>query len=429
MFYFRNSLTARFILLIALIVTGSSIVFAGALVSIKNRLEEATFGDMVRDQLNVIMSTGHDHSDLALLSNWEFYGAEDSSRIPPSIQSLPPGSHHSVRVDDAYYQVEKAVADGQPVVLVYDISDWEAQEHALLRWLLYGAVTVLLASVLLAWLATRAGLRPLYALTEKLATITPDNRQVKIAAYFQGHEVGLIAREFDRYQHRLDQFVDREKFFSAAASHELRTPLSVIIGAVDVLEASQTENASSKPLQRIRRACMEMLAFIEATLFLTREDYQFNDDGGITDVASVVRQSLADSQQQIADREIRIDYQPSHTLEVSERPSIIKMVVGNILKNAVEHTREGTIVIKQDDRCLTISDSGEGITESNLERVFERSYTTKPGGTGLGLTLVKKICDRLNWGITISSAAGEGTQVQLDFKNFAGNGDSDNLIT
>jgi len=410
-----NSLSTRFILLIASIVTLSSILFALALVVIKDRLEEATFGEMVRDQLSVILDNGRDQNDIALLGDWDFYLGDDVALLPEALRSLEPGSHHSVVADGRYYQVEAARLDGQPVLLTYDISQWEEQEHTLLLWLFYGALAVLLVSLLLAWLVTRAGLQPLYALTERLACIRPDERQIQIADDFSDHEVGLLAREFDRYQHRLDQFVDREKFFSAAASHELRTPLSVIIGAVDVIEARQTDGSNDKPLQRVRRACEEMLAFIEATLFLTREDYQFTEDAGTCNVEAIVRESLAENQQQLEAQRISVNYTPATVLTVNERPSIVKMAVGNILKNAIEHTSDGRITIEQTSEALTVSDTGKGIANADLDRVFERSYTTKAGGTGLGLTLVKKICDRLGWHIVISSEEGTGTQVVIDF--------------
>lgn len=420
---FRDSLKARFIFLIVAIVTLSSFLFAMALVTLKNRLEEATIGNMVRDQLAVILDTGHNHSDIELLSDWDFYGADDLALLPDSIRSLPQGSHHSVRVEDRYYQVEVAEASGEPVYLTYDISEWEDQEHALLRWLGYGMVAVLGVAILLAWLATRAGLQPLYALTARLAAIKPDERQVQIAADFEGHEVGLIASEFDRYQKRLDDFVDREKFFSAAASHELRTPLSVVMGAVDVIEAQLDNPGDNKALQRIRRACQEMLAFIEATLFLSRQDYQFNDAGGQCDVESIVRESLAENAAQLQAQQIEIEYHPSGPLLLDARPGIVKMVVSNILKNAIEHTRGGTIAIAHGDHAISICDSGEGIPEADIGRVFERSFTSKPGGTGLGLTLVKKICDRLNWQIEISSNNAKdkekekekGTRVTVNF--------------
>ncbi|MCI5106982.1 MAG: HAMP domain-containing histidine kinase [Pseudomonadales bacterium] len=412
---FSNSLKARFMLAIVTTVTISSFLFALSVVSIKNRLEEATFGDMVSEQLAVILDTGHDHSDVDLLSDWEFHEGAEIAALPEEIRSLPVGSHHSIRVDDRYYQVEAAIADGQPVFLSYDITAWEEQEHALLAWLGYGIAGMLLIALLLAWLATRAGLRPLNALTSRLAAINPDKRKLQIAAEFEGHEVGAIAREFDRYLKRLDEFVEREKFFSAAASHELRTPLSVIIGAVDVIEARQTDTGSSKALQRIRRACLEMLAFIEATLFLSREDYQFNEQASDCDVRQIVRDALLEHEAQLETRDIEVRFSPSAPLLLRQQASVIKIVINNILKNAIEHSSHSQINILLENNAIVFSDSGEGIAEDDLGRVFEKSFTTKSDGTGLGLTLVKKICDRLNWQIEINSTRGMGTTVRVIF--------------
>ncbi len=66
-------------------------------------------------------------------------------------------------------------------------------------------------------------------------------------------------------------------------------------------------------------------------------------------------------------------------------------------------------------KSLTIADTGEGIPKTDLPHVFDRSYTTKKGGTGLGLNLVKRICDRFNWRISINSDSGQGTEVKVSF--------------
>jgi len=93
----------------------------------------------------------------------------------------------------------------------------------------------------------------------------------------------------------------------------------------------------------------------------------------------------------------------------------VRIMVSNILKNAIEHTHQGEINITLAQGKLTISDTGSGIPEKDLPHIYDRSYTTKVGGTGLGLNLVKRICDRFNWQISVSSVEDKGTEVVIDF--------------
>ncbi|MDO9478432.1 MAG: ATP-binding protein, partial [Pseudohongiella sp.] len=86
-----------------------------------------------------------------------------------------------------------------------------------------------------------------------------------------------------------------------------------------------------------------------------------------------------------------------------------------LLRNAIEHTSDGLIFIRLQGSRLSIEDTGEGIAADQLERVFERSYSTKQQGTGMGLDLVRRLCERFNWKIDLSSVVGQGTRVDIDF--------------
>lgn len=412
------SLKARIILFTVLIVTASSFLFALALLLIKDRLEETTFGNMAREQMQLILDSDMRNPifDNELLSGWQFYFGDDVSMLPGAIRSLQPGSHHSVQVDEKYYQVEIQQHTGRDAYLTYDITDWENQEHAVLNLLGYGVALVLIAAVGIGLLIAKASLTPLASLTRRLSAIQPDERELRISDEYQGHEVGSIAREFDRYLARLDDFVEREKFFSAAASHELRTPLSVVMGAVDVIEAQNHAGSTDRAVQRIRRACAEMLAFIEATLFLSREETNFADESGESFPAKVIAELLDENSEILKQRDIEVKTSLDTSLRLPQSPSIIKIATGNLMRNALEHTRNGTISINLNDDGLTISDSGEGVAAENLAKVFDRNFTTKPGGTGLGLNLVRKICERFRWPLTLDSKSGQGTTVKIEFE-------------
>lgn len=413
------SLRARVMLAIVLLVTVISTLFVGVIWEIKVRLEAVAFGHMVSDQLTLIMESpgGPAQFDDSLLSDWHLYYGAGLSTLPEQFAGLPEGSHHSVRVDERYFQVEVRRAATGPIVLSQDISEWEQQEHWLLQLLAGGILLVLIVAIFAGYRASLAVLSPLQSLTQKLSAIRPDQRGVRVATGPYGSEVSRIAQAFDLYLERLDRFVEREKYFAVAASHELRTPLSVVMGAVEVLESqSATQPASfERALQRISRACHDMLGFIEVSLLLSREDARPVQVTQRTQLSRVISGLVEDHDGQLKAHNIELKPQLSGDLLLDQSESIVQMVLSNLLRNAIEHTTDGQIIIRLQGSCLSIEDTGEGIAADQLQRVFERSYSTKQQGTGMGLDLVRRLCERFNWKINLSSTAGKGTRVEIDF--------------
>lgn len=413
------SLRARVMLAIVLLVTVISTLFVGVIWQIKVRLEAVAFSHMVSDQLTLIMQSpgGPAQFDDSLLSDWNLYYGPALSNMPSQFADLPTGSHHSVRVAERYFQVEVRSSATGPVLLSQDITEWELQEHWLLQLLAGGVVLVLMIAIFAGYRASLAVLSPLQALTQKLSAIQPDQRGVRVAAGPYGSEVSRIARAFDLYLERLDRFVEREKYFAAAASHELRTPLSVVMGAVEVIEAQSSGQpaAFQRALQRITRACNDMLGFIEVSLLLSREDARPVQNTQRTQLSCVLNRLAEDHETLLSARNIVLHQELGADLWLDQSESIVQMALSNLLRNAIEHTLDGQIFIRLQGSVLSIEDTGEGIAPELLERVFERSYSTKQQGTGMGLDLVRRLCERFNWTLSLSSEPGRGTRVEIDF--------------
>src|SRR5690606_31884536 len=216
----NTSLRTRIIVALGVIVTVTAGLFAFGVLYMKEKLEEVIFENMVREQLQVLhaqLDEGR-YNQTALFKDWSFYYGDALQQAPPELRRLAPGSHHSVRIAERYFQVEIDAHDSAPVALTYDITEWELQEHALFRALAWSMALLLAAATLMGWQASRAILAPVRALTQRLAGIDPRQRGVRIAEQFQGDEISQIARAFDQYLARLDSFVERERSFTAAAS-------------------------------------------------------------------------------------------------------------------------------------------------------------------------------------------------------------------
>ncbi len=118
-------------------------------------------------------------------------------------------------------------------------------------------------------------------------------------------------------------------------------------------------------------------------------------------------------------KRIKLDKQPIESMILTDE-KWISFVIEQILSNALKYTKEGKISIYEKDKVLYIEDTGIGIKEEDLPRVFEKGFTGYNGrldkkASGLGLYLCKQIMDNLGYQIHIQSVVNQGTIVSLDF--------------
>jgi signal transduction histidine kinase len=236
-----------------------------------------------------------------------------------------------------------------------------------------------------------------------------------------------LAQDFDEYLIRLNAFIERERAFTADVSHELRTPLAVVNGAAEVLLTDpKLPETSRHRVARMARAAEEMSEITAALLVLAREEGTQISRSVSCDVENVLQEVVDKLREPLQakpiDMKLEIEAKPSLAVE----RAVLAMVIGNLLRNAFAYTDRGEIRVHLDSQSLTVTDTGIGIEAEKLPRVFERYFSSNNGssnngsshnsrGTGIGLSLVKRICDRYGWSITIDSKQGHGTTTKLAF--------------
>lgn len=338
--------------------------------------------------------------------------------VPSRLLTLAVGQHE-IEMDGIPWRAAVAERGDIRYVILFDELRQKRREQRFLGYLVGAAILVtLLATLGGMWLAGRV-IAPVTELARAVADAEPENppRLPAIAtASAPGDEIDELARAFDRYLTRLAAFIERERSFAANASHELRTPLAVIRGAAEVLaEDSTLGPAQRERVARIERAGEEMAELIAALLLLAREESAAAEEScSATRIATdcVERyRSLASS------RGTRLMLDAPAAIELKAPQALFAIVVANLVHNAVAHTRNGRISVSLDAQSLTVQDSGSGIGGEALAHVFERHYRgPESDGAGIGLFLVKHICDRLGWQVALQSDPVTGTTVALRFQ-------------
>jgi len=234
-------------------------------------------------------------------------------------------------------------------------------------------------------------------------------------------EVEKLVNSLSLYSRRIKNFVERERAFTRDASHEFRTPLTVIKMASDLLLAEEDLNKYSRKYgQRIKESAKNMEELIDAFLILAREtDKEFEDEPIV--IKDLVNREITDASLYCEDKDLKIEVCEKFPLELMLPRKVVSIVLGNVIRNAVLYTNEGSVVITITEDSVSVKDTGIGMCEQQIKRIFQPYYRAnrddeiQRSGYGVGLTIVKRLSDRFNWDVNVQSEVGVGTTFSLKF--------------
>jgi signal transduction histidine kinase len=282
---------------------------------------------------------------------------------------------------------------------------------------LIGVVLVFTAlSLLVGWWAASRVMSPVSELAQRLRASGRSSQPEALASHFPDDEVGELAKALDDYAARLTDVVKRDREFNADVSHELRTPLAVIKGAVELsLSRPDLDDKTRSRLQRIQRAEAQCTDLISALLLLSR-----NERGpGSTDVGKVAEQLLDAHRAQLGGKPLELRLEGGIEQRVDAPESAINVALGNLVGNAVKYTPSGEVVVRLLPGAVEVVDSGPGLSAEDAARLFERGYrgthAEHSQGGGIGLSIVRRLCELYGWSVQVRPGDVRGVVATLRF--------------
>lgn len=356
---------------------------------------------------------------------WGESGSVRAPSLPPELRALPIGLHALDRGASTWHVAVADAMDGR-LYVVYDSTVTEQQasrlDHALVGIVLGCSILALLVSGAVArWLTT-----PLNTLIERLARWVPGSSVDEIPHV---NEADRLMEAFNRAQDQIDASIADQRELSANLHHEVRTPLTVIRSDAEIMLMDGAPDGQRMRLARIVRSVQEIEQSLESTYRLAHA--RFDDETPVR-----LRQCVEDifESLQLEARKSGLAFEnavaPAH--EVLASRQALMTVMRNIIRNAVLHAAPATLVVESMPQGLRFTDSGPGISPTDLPHVFDRYFTRRqadlrqPGEqaatpvnqSGLGLAIAKRVCVIQSWQLQVDSPVrdGRGTRFTLTFE-------------
>ncbi len=312
----------------------------------------------------------------------------------------------------------------------YIIPDPDAEEYvapfvrlsaSINRSLLLGGSVAIGIGLLLTFILSRRMMSPIGALAEVARRLGRGDLSQRVHLQAEG-EIASLAQAFNSMADDLEYAEQLRRNMVADVAHELRTPLSNIQGYLEAIRDGMVE-----PDAAAIRSLSEETALL-SRLVNELQELSLAEAGELKlvfqteDIAGLIRQAAASWQLQLTAGEISVSLEvPDDLPPVNIDWQRVNEVLHNILENAVAHTcKGGTIKIAASQKGkwveLSVSDTGEGIPAEDLPRIFERFYRVDKsraratGGSGLGLTIARRLVEAHGGTIVVQSKLGEGTR-------------------
>jgi len=342
----------------------------------------------------------------------------DQQVVPNFAKSLGPGGHEVVlEMGSAYHVLNKTIGNRQ-FTLIKDQTDFEQNEANINMLALFILLLFSLVSFLFSVSLADKIIKPVVNLAEKVSILNVDNFN-SIKLDYPNDEIGLLVKVIYEHIFTLNHYLQREKWFTGDISHELRTPMMIISSSMDLLKLQSTTHKQQIEIyQRIDDAVENVNELINTFLLLARgkaENLSEEDKFDLTVLAQNVIENLRTYSE---DKNIHFRVITESSDKLSINAALFSIVLTNLVKNSILNTDQGEISITLQRDGFVVCDSGKGLTDVIKQFINGSEVVIAPGSRhnqGLGLSIVKRVCEREKWIISAYNGDNGGACFMVNF--------------
>ncbi len=310
-------------------------------------------------------------------------------------------------------------------------SEWGiyAQSIPTIIWLL---VLDGVACLIFAYFASNFILQPINELTlqarrgEKLVSKYDELKTIASVLNERNESISKDLKRIEEEKELVVQAKASKDEMVANVTHEMNTPLTSIKGFAELLAGEGLSEEQRIRAVNIIRAQSERLSNLISEIIHYSEIDNDELPSYDLDFSALVKEAVKVFEPNLQEKNVTMHTNIIEGVKVFSRHERITVIVNNLVGNAIRYNKEGgqvsvTLGKEGENAKLTVSDTGMGISEENLDKIFSRFFTVdkshngQGGGFGLGLAVVKKLCRKAGWTINVQSKLGEGTTFTIVF--------------
>ena len=419
------SLRGRFLWAATAVVVLMLVTFALVMGMFVEVLEEELAARVVRVELHEM--PGHATRDPTSVSDhtgglqrW-IVPVDDQGDLPGPLRRMREGVREIKWHDGLDVFAGKLIVDGEVYAVVADIQNVERLEVKLLRIGIGATLAAALVSLLIAAWLSRVAVRPITTLVNQLGRLDPASPRTLHVPDLKTAEARLIAAAVDGYQGTISRLLARERVFTDDISHELRTPTSVIATASELLldDPDRYVGVARERVERIARAGRRTGAVVEALLFLGRDDSL--NAPVVVDLQTVVNDTVEVYLPVARAKGLDLQVECSGEQLITAPPAAASI-------SAAEPDRERNSVHSPRERARAPGTRPTGSRghggrpgRSGPRSAFLSVATAamQVAGSGLGLDLIRRVCDRVGWQVSAQQRPTGGSRFEVIFSTSA----------
>jgi signal transduction histidine kinase len=293
------------------------------------------------------------------------------------------------------------------------------------------AVTLACALALLVRRAITRGMRPIEEMNARIATITPDSLATRIHVSEPPVELAVVQSAVNRLLDRVEEAFERERRFSSDLAHELRTPIAELRTACDVGERWPDEPEDTRQLFRdVGTIALHLEKTVTTLLNLSRcERGNAPVQTQRIQLKALVQECWRHGTAAAAEKQLRFDERIEPELTVESDQDKLEIILRNLLENTVAHSAEGTLIdcsgtVTAEGVELRLVNTAKDLERTDLDHIFNRFWRKELSRTsrrhiGLGLPIVKALCDLLGLRLKADLRDGRTFEISILFNSSA----------
>lgn len=410
----RQPLARRILLSFSLLTLLIAGLYAWGVVTVIEITEEELIGEELRAEMTIAEEIYRSEGRIPDISGIStlYVPGMDGKTLPPEFAEAHPGYREIVNASGAWFVVEKEV-DGHRFILVHNQDAFEAHENKVKWFVMIGLALAVALAFVIGSLIVRQVINPVIRLAGQVRDRDRmPARAFPLAADYSDDELGQLAHAFDLAFGRLEAAIERERLFTSDVSHELRTPLMIVGTSAELLARGDLPEPVRRHVERIGKATAEMQSLVDTFLQLARAQGTHLAPEEGTTLAAMIDELAAAWRPEIAARGLTFMLRHDEEVPGNWHPTLLRVVINNLLRNALHYTERGAIRLIVGAGGFRVEDTGPGIPADEIDDLFQpfiRGQYARGEGLGLGLSLVRRICEQQGWTIAAGNLDNGGS--------------------